>query len=250
MSGSIERLESLLGRLPGIGPRQARRFVYFLLGDKTGLAGEIASLLSRLGEDVSQCPNCRRFFPRVEGSKPCGICLNVDGLRDQALLMIVEKDVDLESVERAGVFRGSYFVLGGLLPILEKNPPSKIRLSDLDRLLNQKVKLHGQANENLSNTKTDSAPVERNPAPRTASPVSDLRSSGARIKKDKLEIVLALSANLEGDHTAEFLEEYLRNKFGEKITVSFLGRGLSTGTELEYSDRDTLLYALKNRGSR
>lgn len=201
-------MESLLGRLPGIGPRQARRFVYFLLGDKTGLAGEIASLLSRLGEDVSQCPNCRRFFPRVEGSKPCGICLNVDGLRDQALLMIVEKDVDLESVERAGVFRGSYFVLGGLLPILEKNPPSKIRLSDLDRLLNQ------------------------------------------RVKSGKLEIVLALSANLEGDHTAEFLEEYLRNKFGEKITVSFLGRGLSTGTELEYSDRDTLLYALKNRGSR
>lgn len=210
MSGSIERLEILLARLPGIGPRQARRFVYFLLGDKTGLASEIASLLSRLGEDVSQCPNCRRFFPRVEGSKPCNICLDVDSLRDQTLLMIVEKDVDLESVERAGVFRGTYFILGGLLPILEKNPPSRIRLGDLDRLVTQRTKN----------------------------------------KEFKLEIVLALSANLEGDHTAEFLEEHLRNKYGQKLTISFLGRGLSTGTELEYSDRDTLLYALKNRGSR
>jgi recombination protein RecR len=122
--------------------------------------------------------------------------------------MIVEKDVDLESVERAGVFRGTYFVLGGLLPILEKNPHTRIRLGDLDRLITQKI------------------------------------------KTEKLEIVLALSANLEGDHTAEFLEEHLREKFSEKLTISFLGRGLSTGTELEYSDRDTLLYALKNRGSR
>jgi recombination protein RecR len=206
MPSSIERLETLFARLPGIGPRQARRFVYFLLGEKTGLADEMAVILARLRDEISQCPSCRRFFPRVAGSNPCTICL--DNLRDQSLLMIVEKDVDLESVERAGVFRGTYFVLGGLLPILEKNPHTRIRLGDLDRLITQKI------------------------------------------KTEKLEIVLALSANLEGDHTAEFLEEHLREKFSEKLTISFLGRGLSTGTELEYSDRDTLLYALKNRGSR
>lgn len=203
---SGEKLEQLFRQLPGIGARQAKRFVYFLLTQRNGFTKEMAELLISLKKDVAQCPECFRFYPAGANSKLCKTCATQT--TDQGILMVVEKDTDFETVERSGGYSGHYFVLGGLLPILDKNPAERIRIKELlDR-------------------------VERD----------------GKNKKLK-EIILALSLNAEGENTAQYAKktlEPLAVKYGFKISA--LGRGFSTGLELEYSDADTLKNALRNRG--
>ncbi|MDQ5893712.1 MAG: recombination protein RecR [Patescibacteria group bacterium] len=117
--------------------------------------------------------------------------------------MIVSRDVDFEAIEKSKVYNGFYFVLGGTIPILDKEPEKKVRLKELSE----------------------------------------------KIKKNQYkEIILSLNANAEGEHTADFIRSYLKDRFPtSEFTISVLGRGLSTGSELEYSDTDTLKNALKNR---
>ena len=114
------------------------------------------------------------------------------------MLFVVEKDADLENVERSG-FKGRYFVLGGTIPLGTDEPAKFIRLRELERRV---------AENNLQ------------------------------------EIILGLSATSEGDHTREILGEKLRES---GIKISSLGRGLSTGSELEYADPDTIASALSSR---
>lgn len=207
MNNLIQKLTGLFMDFPGIGPRQAKRFVYHLLHTDPIDRQALASAILELGEQTSQCDRCLKFFPQNGGAlKLCSICQNQN--REDEMIMVVEKDIDLENVEKSGNYNGQYFVLGGLLPLLDKNPEKKIRSKELFE----------------------------------------------RIKKDltenKLkEVILALSANSAGDYTADYLSDLLKpfkEKVGLKITL--LGRGLSTGTELEYSDPDTIRNALKNRG--
>ena len=120
--------------------------------------------------------------------------------------MIVARDIDLENVEKSHSFNGKYFVLGGTVPILDKNPEQRIRLKELLSLVS--------------------------------------RMSG----KGLTEIILGLDANSEAEYTANILKASLSpitSKYS--IKISELGRGLSTGTELEYSDPETIKNALKNR---
>lgn len=199
----IEKLTTMFIKFPGIGPRQARRFVYFLLKQDETSLNNLSQTIKDLKKNTAQCPDCLRFFTRQSDDEKslCEICLDPDRTTNQ--LMIIEKDADLEVVRKADEYDGRFFVLGGLVPILEKEPAQKIRLKELMTYL-----------EN---------------------------------KKPK-EVILALSVNPEGDHTAEFLKNTLAplfKKLETKLTV--LGRGLSTGIELEYSDTDTLANALKNR---
>lgn len=204
----IEQLAQSFKRFPGIGPRQAKRFVHYLLRASQGEVDKLLNEIRNLRSNIKTCAACRRFFsPNGIVSPLCPICRHPE--RDHTLLMLVEKDIDLDNIERSGTYRGYYFVLGGLLPILEKNPEQKLPLRDLVALVNNKLK----------ETET-------------------LR-----------EIIVALSANLEGDHTIEFLKTYLTANLPATpgIKISTLGRGLSTGAELEYSDPDTLKNALKHR---
>jgi recombination protein RecR len=115
--------------------------------------------------------------------------------------MIVEKDQDLMAVERAGSFKGRYFVLGGVLTLSGKG---FIREKELKQHLEKKLK------EGLK------------------------------------EIVLALSATTEGEHTSDYVRSLLA-PYRELLRISMLGRGLATGSELEYSDAETLRAALQNR---
>ena len=123
--------------------------------------------------------------------------------------MVVCRDVDFETIEKNHVYNGKYFILGGTVPVLEKMPEKKIRLSEL------------------------------------------LTTVEKRAEKDGLkEIIFAMSVNPEGENTLDFLKQSLLpivQKYN--LTMSTLGRGLSTGTELEYSDSDTIKNALKNRVS-
>ncbi len=202
---SIEKLTEIFKEFPGIGERQAKRFVYFLMSRHPSYSESLSRLILELKKEISQCKECFRFFIDDKNqNKICDICS--DSNIENSSLMVVEKDSDLESVRKSRIYHGKYFVLGGLVPIVEKNTPLRIRLPELINKINKEAK------ENLK------------------------------------EIILAFSISPQGDHT----DFYLRNQLKDiceklNIKISSLGRGLSTGTELEYSDNDTLKNAFKNR---
>ena len=200
---NTQKLIELFKEFPGIGPRQAKRFVYFLLNKNPAYANDLAKLMTEVRATVHSCHTCFRFFPNTNDTS-CSICR--DESRDKTSLMIVSHDVDLENIEKTGFYNGYYFVLGGSIPILEKTPEKRIRQKDLLNI------------------------VEK------------------RIKKGLSEIIIALNYNPEGENTLTYLSELLsKTVFDSKVKISTLGRGLSTGTELEYSDSETIKNALKNR---
>ena len=209
---SIDKLIKIFSEFPGIGPKQARRFVYFLITRPQGYIEEFKNEITELKSDIESCADCKRYFSislqkgkQVNGKNLCTIC--ADMTRDAGLLMIVSRDIDLDNIEKSHLFNGKYFVLGGLVPILDKEPEKRIRLKDMHSL------------------------------------VSRISEKGLK------EIILELDANSEGEYTAELLKNELSSIASKySIKISELGSGLSTGTELEYSDPETIKNALKNRG--
>ncbi len=190
----IDRLTEAFEKFPGIGPRQARRFVQYLLSAAPNLRADMAEQIKALGANTSQCTECYRWF--VGKSGLCAVCGNSS--RDAATLFVIEKDADIDNVERSG-YKGRYFVLGGTIPLGSEEPVKHIRLRELKK----------------------------------------------RIAENGLtEIILGLSATTEGDHTRQLLQETLKDT---GLTISSLGRGLSTGSELEYADPDTIASALNSR---
>jgi len=125
---NIDTLAQLFMKFPGIGTRQARRFVYFLLMQDPRYVDVLASEITALKKNIAQCTGCFRFYPHVDTSTLCGVCIDD---ADSATLMVVEKDTDLDSVRRSGSYAGRYFILGGTIPVLEKDPASKIRIREL-----------------------------------------------------------------------------------------------------------------------
>lgn len=121
----IERLIQLLARLPGLGPRSARRAVLHLLKKKDTLLLPLAATLRDVGETVHACSTCGNLDSR----DPCAIC--TDPRRDEALLCVVESVADLWALERAGVFRGRYHVLGGTLSALDGVGPDDLNVDGL-----------------------------------------------------------------------------------------------------------------------
>ena len=194
----IDELARALAKLPGIGPRQGKRFVYYLLAAPAAERTKLAELIEALGANVRQCPECLRFYNGTS-ALICNYCS--DGKRDETELMLVEKDQDLAAVERAGTYRGRYFVLGGVLTLSGKGA---IREKELVRAIEK------------------------------------------RLQNGLTEVVLALSATSEGEHTADRVRQLLA-PYRDHLKVSQLGRGLATGSELEYAEAETLRAALTNR---
>jgi len=136
---SIDKLIQIFTHFPGIGPRQARRFVYYLLTRQNGSVEELIRNLQSLKDEVAMCADCHKFFERKHAKATlCNICS--DTTRDQNSLMIVPRDIDLESLEKNGVWHGVYFVLGGTVPILEKEPEKKVRSQELTEFIERKIK--------------------------------------------------------------------------------------------------------------
>ncbi|MBI2099931.1 MAG: recombination protein RecR [Candidatus Vogelbacteria bacterium] len=199
-SDNFERLVETFLKFPGIGPRQARRFVYHLIRQDTATLNSFLDDIKTLKKAAGRCSQCQRFYtlnPNAKSKTVCELC--GDETRDQSLLMVIEKDIDLENVKKSGTYNGHFFVLGSLPSMTEQAPIIRRSQELLARVKEQAPK----------------------------------------------EIILALSATAAGDHALELLKELLS---GLKTQISVLGRGLSTGTELEYSDADTIKNALKNRG--
>jgi recombination protein RecR len=208
----ISALTEQFTKFPGVGPRQARRIVYHLLRSRKDALLALANDIASLKDSVSQCTGCFRHFTRSPGaqSEECSICQSTSRTHT---LMIVEKDVDLENIERSGTYTGQYFVLGGLYAPLAKEPLAYVRLGEL------------------------------------LSRVAALRSA-----HDLTEIVIALAINPDGDETARMLEgklATLNESTDEAVpppfSITHLGRGLSTGSELEYADPETIKHALRSR---
>ncbi len=194
----IDELAELLRQFPGIGPRQAKRFVFFLLRKNKSYTEKLISEIQNLKLLTKHCPQCNRFFS--SDTQMCDICRNEK--RDSNLLMIIGKDTDLETIEKTHIYDGLYFVLGSTLGLMEKDLEKYIDIHSLIALINT---------------------------------------------KKPEEIIISLPVNPEGDHTAHLVKNLIQ-KHKPDIKITMLGRGISTGVEIEYVDTETIKNALKNRG--
>ena len=124
-SQEIEKLASALARLPGLGPRSARRAVLWLVKRRESALPVLLEALDTLREGLSECPICGN----VDTQNPCGIC--ADPRRDARLLCVVEDVADLWALDRARLFTGHYHVLGGRLSALDGVRPEDLSIGAL-----------------------------------------------------------------------------------------------------------------------
>lgn len=203
-----EQLNEYFSKFPGVGRRQARRFVDFLLKKNTAYTSTLADLIRDVKRNMRQCTESYQYFYDENAAVTLSPIAR-DTSRDRSILMIVEKDIDIESIEKSGAYHGVYFVLGGLIPVTTKEYQKAVRIDEL------------------------------------------LERIQKGVEQDELrEIIFGLSLNPESENTRVTLEQKLqplREKYNLKL--SRLGRGLSTGTELEYSDKETIEHALERRVS-
>ncbi len=197
---SIDKLAELFQKFPGIGKRQARRFVYFLLHKDNIYIQKLINEIANIKKEINQCKECYRFYPE-NGKSLCPICIQDTGIKQ---LMIVEKDADLENVHKTNLYEGKYFVLGGFIASHDKK------------------KSYARTEQLLDKIKRD---IEN---------------------KELDEVIFGLSISPEAEHTRMRLYNMIHENYPDLI-FSTLGRGLSSGTELEYSDIETLKYALESR---
>lgn len=202
----IERLASLFEHFPGIGPRQAQRFVQYLLRSSSSLRRELAESVQSLGGSVHQCPECMLWhagsLAKAGAKYLCSICTNPQ--RDSSSLAVVASDADLAALEHSGTYRGRYFVLGGTISLASEKT-NGLRVKEL------------------------------------------LAGIPPRIKNGLQEVILAFPANPEGDATAVRVRENILDLRSPDLKITTLGRGLSTGSELEYADPETIKSALESR---
>ena len=123
--GDLETLIRLLARLPGLGPRSARRAALHLVKRREGLMAPLARALEAASESIAACSECRN----LDTTDPCGVC--ADPSRDPAALCVVEDVSDLWALERTGAFRGRYHVLGGVLSALDGVGPEELGVAAL-----------------------------------------------------------------------------------------------------------------------
>ena len=193
MNNELDNLIRKLGRLPGLGPRSARRAVLYLLKNREKLMLPLAEDLHNIANQVRNCVTCGN----LDTGDICGIC--ADDRRDNTRICVVEDVADLWAMERAAVFRGQYHVLGGTLSALDGRGPE-------DLLIDKLVQ-------------------------RTGNPEVE-------------EVILALSATVDGQTTAHYIADRL-GPLNREITR--LAHGVPVGGELDYLDDGTLAQALKAR---
>jgi recombination protein RecR len=203
----LDKLIAHFERFPGTGLRQARRFAFHVLTLKPDQITELASLITSLQQSVVECNTCHRFFSE-SGLSQNTCSICRDQNRDQSKLLIVARDTDIEAIERSGVYDGVYFILGGTVSLLA-NPKDeqRVRSGALKALVTSRLE--------------------------------------ANLLK---EIILGFAINADGENTGRFVENLLSPLLTTTpVTITHLGRGLSTGSELEYADAETIKSALQNR---
>jgi recombination protein RecR len=202
MNETLNQLAQMFKEFPGIGERQAKRFAYFVILKNKNFRQDLSRAILEAGENIGVCKECFRFFEKNDKNL-CKICTKET--TSKKTLMVVEKDSDIDAMERSHAYKGMYFVLGGLITITDEKILNEIKLKELI----------------------------------------------ARIKRDGdilEEIILAFSLTPHGDHTDMVIREKLTATLDNtNIKIRSLGKGLSTGSELEYADNETIKNALENR---
>ncbi|MET0546922.1 MAG: recombination mediator RecR [Caulobacterales bacterium] len=189
----ITRLIELLSKLPGMGPRSARRAALHLLKKREQLMRPLGAAISDAAEKVRDCSTCGA----PDTMNPCGLCQ--DPNRDSSILCVVEDASDLWAMERTGAFKGRYHILGGALSALDGIRPEDLRVAGL---------------------------------------VGRVESGHVK------EVILALSATVDGQTTAHYLTDTLQRP---GLNVTRLAAGVPVGSELGYLDDGTILAALAAR---
>ena len=214
----IERLLGLLARLPGLGPRSARRVALHLLRRRDALMLPLAEALINAANSVQSCRICHS----LDSNEICGICR--DPSRDRGLICVVAQIGDVWAIERGGSYRGLYHVLGGTLSALDGMGPEQLAINSL-----------------LARVKPDREDSENGGA----------GGAGATPQKSPREVILALNATVEGQTTAHYLADLLQDSQSGQATpplkVTRLAQGLPMGGELDYLDDGTLAAALHSR---
>jgi recombination protein RecR len=188
----IEELIKQFSKLPGLGPKSAKRIILKLINNKENMIKPLAQSLAKVYKNVSRCINCGnlKIFDKT--------CVCEDGSRCDTIC-VVENLADKWVIESANIFNGHYHILGGTLNSNENYEQKNLLI------------------ESLIN----------------------------RIKKNSLkEVIIATSATIEGQTTAHYIEDSIKN---DKIKVTKLAQGLPVGGEIEQLDDGTLFSAFKNR---
>lgn len=204
----IQRVIDLLTKLPGVGPRQAARFAFFMLKENHGFAQELAAGLRDMQTHITTCVQCYRTMEKnpEQETMQCALCR--DTRRNDALITVVEKESDLQNLERTGAYSGSYHVLGGVISPLDSDSPKKLHIREM---YNRVATLLNQQKQ-----------------------VELILGTNPTTEGDMTAIYI--------ERTFASLKEKTQN-----FKLSRLGRGLSLGAELEYADEVTLKNALMNR---
>jgi recombination protein RecR len=126
---SIAALISALNKLPGIGPRSAERIALQLVQTDSAVVKQLAEVMLHAREKIQFCTTCGALTEK----SPCSIC--TDARRDSSLICVVERAVDILSVERSGTYRGKFHVLGGNISPLDGIEPEDLRIAELEKRL-------------------------------------------------------------------------------------------------------------------
>jgi recombination protein RecR len=126
VADDLELAQGLLARLPGLGPRSARRVILHLVQNREAVLAPLVASLQRVEQALVRCPSCGN----IDVASPCRVC--TDARRDPALICVVAHVADLWALDRARLFPGRYHVLGGMLSALDGIGPERL---DMDGLL-------------------------------------------------------------------------------------------------------------------
>ena len=191
----IEDLIKLISKLPGLGPKSAKRIVLKLINNRDELVKPMANTLAQVYKNVTRCNSCGSLKSIING------CYNCENIKEKYNKICVVEDIaDQWSIENSNIFKGYFHILGGTLSSA------------------------GQRKEDLL-----------------------INSLVDRVNKNNIEeVILATSATVEGQTTAYYIQDSLKNS---KVKVTKLAQGLPVGGEIESLDDGTLFSAFKNRSN-
>ncbi len=197
MDTKFKRIAKQFQKLPGVGPRQAARFVLALLEKSEPELQEFGTAIYNLRQDIALCKECFN----LSDNGLCQVCANPS--RDKTKVLVVEKVTDLDSIEKTGLYKGLYHVLGGSISPLDGVLPDHLHIHELKQRTEKLAGITG------------------------------------------IELILATNPNTAGETTALYLKDLFSND--STVSITRLGRGLASGSHLEYADEMTLKNALESR---
>ena len=189
----IDNLIKLISKLPGLGPKSAKRIVLKLINSRDELVKPMANTLAQVYKNVSRCKSCGSLKSNSNG------CTNCENTKEKLNKICVVEDIaDQWSIENSNIFKGYFHILGGTVSSVGHRKEDLLINSLVERVIREKIE----------------------------------------------EVILATSATVEGQTTAYYIQDSLKNT---KVKITKLAQGLPVGGEIESLDDGTLFSAFKNR---